>query len=469
MKTNQYRLQKLALTVALSLSAATGNLFADTWIGNGTQENANWSNAANWVSGTAPLPESVIGLDTTTSLNVGGTVTSHNDLAGISFSGIKFRGNTALHLTGNALYFSGYQWLLENVSQPITYVLDNDITFSQGIQLQLNQGGSNIGISPGISFSGKFINGVANGGSLQPGSWDTSKTRYTIDIKNLYLSSANATGAFAYTINGNSAEVIIDRIYNQTEDSTRTDNYGLNLSGDSTLTVRITGSADYRGNTSVRGGVTLIVGGTADITSSNLVQVWENASLFYNSSVTLEKFSWNNNGKLGGTGNILGSSAYFRDANQNYTLRPGDLDATGTLHFVGNDTAGSENVTWNNGASTLTYEWQFDGTGYDSVDIAGTLTLGATNTYILNIGYLGDADSAALAEFMAAAGGSLEVLKAAALTLNDATWSLTGDGSELLDLQITDSGLSLALIPEPSVWLLFAGGAALLVCLRRRR
>ncbi|MDR1305262.1 MAG: PEP-CTERM sorting domain-containing protein [Verrucomicrobiales bacterium] len=469
MKTNQHGLQKLALTVALSLSAATGNLVADTWIGNGTQEDANWSTGANWYSGTAPLPGSVIGLDTTANLNVGGTVTSYNDLANISISGIKFRGNTALHLTGNALYFSGYQWLLENVSQPITYVLDNDITFAQGIQLQLNQGGSNIGISPGISFSGKFINGAANGGGLSPGSWDANKTRYTIDIKNLYLSSANATGAFNYTIQGNSADVTIDRIYNQTEDSARTDNYGLNLSGDSTLTVRITGSADYRGNTSVRGGSTLIVGGTADITSSNLVQVWENASLFYNSNVTLEKFSWNNNGKLGGTGKILGSSANFRDAGQNYTLRPGDLDATGTLHFVGNDAAGSGNVTWSNGASTLTYEWQFDGTSYDSVDIDGTLTLGATNTYILNIGYLGDTDSAALAEFMAAAGGSLEVLKAAALTLNDATWSLTGAGSELLDLQITDSGLSLALIPEPSAWLLFAGGAALLVCLRRRR
>jgi hypothetical protein len=262
--------------------------------------------------------------------------------------------------------------------------------------------------------------------------------------------------------------VTINELHSVTPDGDTSRTYGLNLYGTQKLT--LTGTSYIKSDLRLVNNNTLLrLEGHANVNAASKVYASNaGAASINNSSVRLENLSWAT-GTLGGTGANLSSKGVLATAaGDGYRIAPGDIGSVGKLSFTGG------NLVWDNGASTVTYDWQYSslsgaaGVGYDQIYVDGALNLGGGTLYNLNLISLGGADF----DLDANPGETWDLIATTGGISNFdlAKWTVALPGDVILSLSADSKNLQLIMIPEPAAWLLLVIGSGLLaVTLRRPR
>lgn len=468
--------------LAAAISASPLSAADPVWTGGGGD--ANWSTAANWDTGVAPVPAN------TDSVTFNGTTqqTSNNDLGfgyytGITFAngGFTMNGMTA-GLTGNIASTGentissglvlGGGGLRQISSASGTLTIDGSLNF-QGLTLQDNSagttvynttfnsagafrvfstgqtvlGGDNSGYDGAIQVFrfAKLTHASGLGGASTTTTIDRSYGNAAVDLNGLAVSGVNVsftaaevpasaalarlrnTSATAASFSGNISLAVTGGV-DGTGDITLSGTIsgsGTGLVKEDAGTLRLTGANTFTGGTSVNVGTLLVNNTTGSATGTGAVDV---------SAV----------GAFGGTGSVSGAVTL-----NNASIRPGD-GGIGTLS--------TGTVTWNGGVNS----WLFDlsptpGTS-DLLSITGDFTKGTGSLF----------------SFDFQGGGAVGVYTLATWT---GSTSFTGTdfsyanlaGTNTAAFNIVGSQLQLSVIPEPSTWALLTASLFAVMILRPRR
>jgi hypothetical protein len=443
MKTSKQIGKWLAMGALLLASGAGALAATSIWTGGGADDNwdttGNWDNvpAANDAINFGNLPPSV------------STVSVDNNHDDLLVGQITFTGSTAYTVSGLAV-----------TSTNSGNVVINNSSARQTISADFYSG---------WSTNGRVINGGAAGlefakyVNTSAGNWEHN-VMGTVIFQEFHIGTrAEANYNLSFTGNGT---VIIGDLYGTSI------GHGITLCWGQKMVLTGTVS-DANGSFIIRdanGSLTLTGDANANAFSSisSNAATNHNSAIINNSSVRLDKLTWNT-GTLGGTGSILATRGALAQANnENYHIAPGELNSVGTLSFT------DENLVWSNEYSTVTYDWNFSdlaaaaGAGYDQIFVEKGFNLGLQTEYVLNLVGLGGATIDDFAD--AAPGASWDIISASDITNFDSSrWTATLPDDIILTLNSDNTKLQLLLIPEPSTWALLGAGAALLVFLRRRR
>lgn len=359
-----------------------------TWTGSGA--NANWSTAANWSGGAAPTGVST---DQLVFASTGSQHTNTNDLTGATFGKITLSGNDYT-ITGNSITLSPgtNSTAFDATNTSGTNVFNLAITVgSNGEKFQTASGGTlnlggNIALNNSLVITGSGAvnaSGVisGSGGITLPGSTsvtvsfsgsNTYSGTTTQDGGTLKLGSNSALGTGTLDIgSGNDPSI-------QADGSSRSFSNSLTISGD----FKISGSNDltFSGSVSLSGSPDAIINNTglsivsgAISGSSRVITKDGSGTLLLDSTSNSFRGANVDAGILGGVGTI-GNSSGTLVVNSGGTVDPGSPNtATGIL--------GSTSVNFHSGS---TYQVQTNGTtagsGYDQLDVTGSVTLGGTLT-----------------------------------------------------------------------------------------
>ncbi|MDR1305255.1 MAG: PEP-CTERM sorting domain-containing protein [Verrucomicrobiales bacterium] len=439
---------------ALLLASGAGALAA-TWTDGG--EGNDWDTAANWQGSTVPADnEAVTFGNLTPSVSIVSVNNNHDDLL---VGQITFTGSTAYTISGLVITSTNSNNVVINNSS-VRQTISADFYSGAFINnLAINGGAA------GLAF-GKFINTSTN-------NWTYTFNNGTTIISQFYITNdttGNGTNRNGYQmgLTGNGT-VVFNEVYDST-DSENTRAFGLGLYNGQNMI--LTGTSYTKGTIQIRGASTVILRDNADLNVANDFKMDEgqhNSAIINNSSVRLDKLTWNT-GTLGGTGSILATRGALAQANNaDYRIAPGDINSVGKLSFT------DENLVWSNEFSTVTYDWNFNdltaaaGEGYDQIFVEQGFNLGVNTQYVLNLIGLSGATIDDFADV--APGASWDIISAGSgITNFELThWTATLPDDVILTLSSDNTKLQLLLIPEPSTWALLGAGAALLAFLRRRR
>jgi hypothetical protein len=452
MKTSKQIGKWLAMGALLLASGAGALAATSIWTGGGADD--NWDTPGNWDN--IPADNDTINFGNLTPPV--STVSVDNNHADLLVGQINFSGSTAYTIGGLAITSTVASTVVANNSS-VRQTISAD--FYSGVlinNLAINGGAA------GLAF-GKFINTSTN-------NWAYAFNYGTTTISQFYITNdttGNGTNRNGWQVglNGNGT-VVFNEIYDST-DSENTRAFGLGLYNGQNMI--LTGTSYTKGIIQIRGASTVILQGNADLNAAanfyaDAGQV--NSAIINNSSVRLDKLTWNT-GTLGGTGSILATKGALATASGTYAIAPGEINSVGTLSFT------YENLVWSNEFSTVTYDWNFSdlsaaaGVGYDQIFVEKGFDLGSNTQYVLNLIGLGGATIADFAD--ANPGATWDIISAGSgITNFELTrWDYTLPENMELTLSADHTTLQLMLIPEPSAWLLLGGGVALLAFLRRRR
>jgi len=297
--------------------------------------------------------------------------------------------------------------------------------------------------------------------------------------------TTNATGG-TFTIADNIA------------DSVGTGGGAVGLTKLGTGTLNLSGSNGYTGTTAINAG-TLLISGTAAINSTSGITVNNGGTLSYSSSTGLDRnvtlnsggtFIHNGSNAYAGTltwngGTLAGNnfSGVSLTVGANKTLSPGN--SPGTMETA--------SQTWENGGNYNLQIFNFAqaaGTGFDTIDITGTLdltavTAGGFNINLWSLSAIGpDVDGDAL-NFNNMTSGSWLILSTTGgisgfdqskFTINvgaiNGTAGFSNDlgGGTFSVSHLNDNlYLEFTAIPEPSAWMLLGAGLAVVLLRKRRR
>ncbi|MDR1145906.1 MAG: PEP-CTERM sorting domain-containing protein [Verrucomicrobiales bacterium] len=454
MKTSKQIGKWLVMGVVVLASGTTAQAAYRTWTGTGGDN--LWSNGANWDTGAWDNVDAArFG-----NINPGGSVAVNHDsaIASGTVYNIEFQaGSTAYNLGGSPITVSADTIVTNNSSVKQTISADFYSMYGSG-------GHTVNGGVAGLEFTGKFVNTSTN-------NWAYSFNSGTTFISQFYIANDDSgnggthNSGYQVGLTGNGT-VVFNEIYDST-DSENTRAFGLGLYYGQKMI--LTGTSYTKGNIDIRYNSMIILQDNADLNAAaNLSTETYQSVLINNSSVRLDKLTWKN-GTLGGTGSILATKGALAAASGTYYIAPGDINSVGQLSFTGGD------LVWNNGDSTVTYDWNFSdlaaaaGVGYDQVFADGSFDLGTGTQYVLNLIGL---NGASLDDFAdAAPGASWDIISVGSGITNFEldNWTATLPDDVVLTLSADHTKLQLMLIPEPSTWALLGAGVALLAFLRRRR
>ncbi len=273
-----------------------------TWTGAGT--NNNWSNAANWAGGVAPVAGDQLIFSGTTQ-----TTTNNDFVAGTTFRSITFQSSNFI-LGGNSV-------TLTNLNGPIiTNAGANTINFatafSSASTIAANSGTLNL--AGGLSgTTGLALTGTGSCNITQNG----------------WLNSAITLGGTSLVLSTNGAWGGISQVISQTQASSVT------IAGNNTFF--LTGNNTYTGGTTINAGATLSLGNNT-ASGSVLGNITDNGSLtIYRSDAN---YAFTNNvsgtgslyisGNVTATSNTINIGGDFRVAgNMTFTIQAGDAVTIG--------------------------------------------------------------------------------------------------------------------------------------------
>jgi len=311
----------------LSLNAGTLVLGTDTAAGKGTLAFGNGATIAGLGSGRT----------ITNNLTFGGNVTFAGSTP-LTFSHSFSLGGSRIFTVSNVTTFTGVisgaaDMLTKDGSGQLILGGTSANTFSGGLT-----------VDDGLISAAKtnaFGTGplVVNGGTVDFGAY--SQNVGSVTLAGGSISGSGSLNASSYQLQSGTVNVQLGSAASVTKSSGGT--------------VIISKGNNYNGPTVVSGGTLVVNNTTGSATGTNIVTV-------------------NSGGTLGGSGTILGKITL----NSGATIAPGN--SPGTLHTV--------SETWQGGS---TYQFQMNdvgagaGTGWDLVDVNGTLTLNTAVGNVINI------------------------------------------------------------------------------------
>ncbi|MGO9111521.1 MAG: beta strand repeat-containing protein, partial [Thermoguttaceae bacterium] len=377
-----------------------------TWIGG---HGNNWSTAANWLAGSAPISYAAL-------IFSGANTTTNNDMSGMSFTSIEFSspnftlGSNSITLTSGVTVDSG----VSNSSISLAIGLSGSNSFSIG-----GTGLSDSGVISGTGSltktgTGTLTLGNANtytggttisGGVLQAGSASSLGSSGGLAIN---AGSLEATASFTWsqgiTLGNSAATIQVDNGATLSATGVISGSGGLTKTGVGTL--NLSGINTYANGTTINSGVLQIgsasglsaSGGGLTINNTGTLEAmvgftWSRGILLGSSAATIQV---DNSATLSATGVISGSGALNKAgtgtlvlSNSN-TYTAGTTINGGTLQLGNGSSGGSVSgaIVDNGtlalcpGGSALAVPNTISGTGALSMNGgSGTVTLSGTNTY----------------------------------------------------------------------------------------
>jgi len=390
----------------LTLPAATTSI---SWNG-GT---GNWGDAAQWTPNTVPGNAGTLHFTATVAAGIA-TLNSPITIDNLLFTGGTINGTNSLTLTGLASNWTGgvFSGLSEIVVAP-------------GAVLSASGNAAHTFSERTIRNQGTFV--WSDRGALQSGSGGQ------------FINSAGATFVDATT-------GIADYLITNTSGGTFTFSNAGTFSKSTTSSTHVSVPFSNTGNLLVTAGTLRF--SNAFTQNGGIVFVNTGATLKFDQGLTI------------GGGTVHGSGTIVADISNSAFLSPGNL--IGTLTVQGNLTLlGTSQLLFD--LSTPT-----QGTGYDFLNVTGTVSLGGT----FNISMAGAGATNAFS-----AGDSLTLINSSGLTgtflnLPDGTRIFAAHGIGSFVINYTSNGVVLnqfVPVPEPSTWALMFSGLGVLAWTTFRR
>ncbi|MDZ7620428.1 MAG: autotransporter-associated beta strand repeat-containing protein [Patescibacteria group bacterium] len=398
-----------------SLRSNSGN---NVWTGPITVSSSVWISSAGGTTGSITLTGGITGSSASLRLDQGTQTVSTNPINLGATGALYVNSNTLLDVAGNSF---GTLWI--DWGGNLRFGMPNALPAYVSVLMGSSGGGG----SGTLNLNGysQTIGRLADGG-----------TTYASEL----VTNSQST----------LATLTINQSTNSTYQGKITGALALTKQGGGTLTLG--GENTYAGETILSGGtLTLVTAGTNNLSGSPLVTVGQNGVLNVTGVTGTGGFALASGQTLKGSGTILGDMTVAAGATVSPGMSPGTLTHTG-------------NEIWAGGGA---YHWEIEdadaapGTGWDMLNISGTLTINATpsSPFLIDVHSLWasgtfDPPENYQWEIATASGGIVG--------FDESKFSLLTSGADFPDgssLFITMAGNSLFvnyLVPEPSAIVLLA-------------